>query len=345
VVLSKRSSNALHIGTLALLIGASAIVSANDITLLSRIPDSYAEPGRLVSVAQGRKINLRCSGNGPQTVMLEAGSHADSTTWFRLQPLLAASARVCSYDRAGYGFSDMGPLPRNLDADVSDLHALVHQANLKTPLVLVGHSLGSNIVRRYAQQYPADVRGLVLIDPPAQDLAAFAPAWAKNEAAMNTQRFEFIRQCETGAENHVLASPPPALKNCVAHGNPLASDKLNAAIARYKSQPAFWQTLLSELQENVVIFGKPVSPDEKHGSLPLIVLTASATYADAPPEVRKDLEAARDQTQAKIVETSTHGERRLVDNTSHDIQVDQPEVVVGAVTDILRGMPETTARP
>ncbi|HUW54980.1 MAG TPA: alpha/beta hydrolase [Rhodanobacter sp.] len=219
---------------------------------------------------------------------------------------------------------------------MSDLHDLVHDAGLKTPLVLVGHSLGSNIARRYAQRYPADISGLVLIDPPAQDIAAFAPAWAKDETAMNARRFDFIRRCEAGAEKQALASPPPELRHCVAGGNPLASDKVNAATAYYKSRPAFWRTLLSELQDNVVVFGQPVSPDEKHGSLPLIVLTAANTYADAPRKVRKSLEAARDKTQAKIVATSTRGERLRVDNSSHDIQLDRPEVVAAAVRKVLR---------
>lgn len=342
--MNKRTWNTLFICMSAFLVSISTLASANDIAIPARIPDSYAEAGHLVMVAQGRKINLRCFGNGPQTVMLEAGSHADSTTWFRVQPLLAASTKVCSYDRAGYGFSDVGLLPRNLEADVSDLHDLVHNAHLETPLVLVGHSLGSNIVRRYAQLYPADVGGLVLIDPPAQDIASFAPKWAKMETATNAQRFDFIRQCEIGAEKHVLASPPPELKDCVAGSNPLASDKVNAVVASYKIKPAFWRTLLSELQDNVLVFGQPVSSDEKHGSLPLIVLTATQTYADAPHDVRKYLEAARDQTQATIVATSTRGERHVVDNASHDIQMDQPEVVAKTVTEVLQEMHETTAR-
>jgi pimeloyl-ACP methyl ester carboxylesterase len=250
--------------------------------------------------------------------------------------LLATSTKECSYDRAGYGFSSAGPLPRDLYADESDLHDLVHRAGLKTPLVLVGHSLGSNIARRYARQFPADVGGLVLIDPPAQDVAAFAPDWARDEVAMNARRFDFIRQCEAGAEKHALASPPPELRDCVAGGNPLASDKVNAAIADYKSRPAFWRTLLSELQDNVAVFAQPVSPDEKHGSLPMIVLTAAHTYADAPQEVRRSLEAARDRTQAKIIATSTRGERLLVDDASHDVQLDQPGVVAKAVLKVLQ---------
>jgi pimeloyl-ACP methyl ester carboxylesterase len=122
--------------------------------------------------------------------------------------------------------------------------------------------------------------------------------------------------------------------------NPLVSAKLNAAILARKSKPAFWRTLLSELQDNAGVFSKPVSPKEAHGSVPLIVLTAANTYADAPDSVRKALEAARDKTQIQIVATSTRGERLLVDNTSHDIQLDRPEVVAKAVTKLLQ---QTTA--
>lgn len=78
----------------------------------AQTPDSYASAGERVTIAPGRALNLRCSGAGPRTVLLEAGGNADSATWFRVQPLLE-SARVCAYDRAGYGFSDPGPLPRD----------------------------------------------------------------------------------------------------------------------------------------------------------------------------------------------------------------------------------------
>lgn len=321
--------------TLWLALAGSAYAGGDTIPVPEHIPDSYAQPGELVTISPGRTLNLRCEGNGAQTVLLEAGSHADTTTWFKLQPLLAASARVCSYDRAGYGFSTEGPLPRNLDAEVADLHALVQHANLKTPLVLVGHSRGSNIVRRYAQRYPGDIRGLVLIDPPAQDVASAAPEWARREDALNQQRFAFIRQCEAGAEKHQLSSPPPALARCVAGGNPLASAKVNAAINAYKYKPAFWRTLRSELEDNATVYAQPVSSKENLGALPVVVLTASDTYADAPADIRKTLEAVRDQTQAKILATTTRGEHVTVDHASHDIQQDQPQAVADAVTALL----------
>jgi len=334
-VLNRKLRKKSRIAVLTLWVGISPVVGATNVSVLQRIPDIYAKPATLVTVAHGRQLNLRCTGSGPQTVMLEAGSHADSMTWFKLLPILSSVTKVCAYDRAGYGFSSEGQLPRDLDADVSDLHDLIRAANIKTPVVLVGHSLGSNIVRQYAERHASDVSGMVLIDPQEQDVAAFAPEWAKSDEALNAQRFALIQRCEASAEKGELVSSA-ALKACGVSPNPLASEKLNAVILANKSKPAFWHTLLSELQNNAVVFSKPVSPKETHGSMPLIVLTAANTYAGAPSDVRKALEAARDKTQTQIVATSTQGERVLVDNTSHDIQLDQPEVVAKAVTKVLQ---------
>lgn len=300
------------------------------------MPDSYAHAAKLVDLGHGRYLNLRCSGNGPQTVLLEAGAIADSSTWFKVQPLLSGHARVCAYDRAGYGFSSEGPLPRNLDADVSDLHALIHHAGLTPPLVMVGHSLGSNIVRQYASQYPADVSAMVLLDPPAQDIGRFAPGWQKEDDALSVQRFAFLHRCEAAAEKHQLPSTDPELSHCLAGADPLASARLNAVDLAHKSKPAFWRTVLSVLQNNAEVFKQPVSKQEAHGSTPLIVLSAANTYADALPRDRKGLEEARAHTQAQIVASSSRGILVRVPNTSHDIQIDQPGAVAKAVMQALK---------
>jgi pimeloyl-ACP methyl ester carboxylesterase len=328
-----------HLAWAMLLAATAGLAQARDTVPAvppQRIPDSYAHAGKLIDIGQGRHLNLRCSGSGAQTVMLEAGAVADSSTWYKVQPLLASSARVCAYDRAGYGFSSEGPMPRNLDADVADLHALIRHAGIQTPLVMVGHSLGSNIVRQYASRYPAEVSAMVLIDPPAQGIGRYAPAWQKDEDAMAVQRFAFLEQCEAAAEKHQLPSTDPELHDCLGGPNPLASAKVNAAQLAYMSRPPFWHTLLSVLHDNAEVFRQPVSGGETHGSTPLIVLSADNTYADALPRDRKGLEEARTQTQKQIVATSSRGTLVPVANTSHEIQADQPAAVVKAVEQALR---------
>lgn len=328
---------------LGVMFGQTTATGASHATVPQRMPDSYAHGAKLIDIGHGRSLNLRCSGSGPQTVMLEAGAVADSSTWFKVQPLLATHARVCAYDRAGFGFSSEGSLPRDLNADTSDLHALIQHAGLTTPLVMVGHSLGSNIVRLYASRYPADVSAMVLLDPPAQDIGRFAPGWQKDEDTLSVQRFAFLRRCEVAAEKHELPSADPELSQCLDGANPLASAKLNAVNLALMSKPAYWHTVLSVLQNNVEVFKQPVSKQETHGSMPLIVLSAANTYADALPRDRKGLEEARAYTQAQIVATSSGGTLVHVPDTSHDIQTDQPDAVAKAVMQAL-GMAQHTPK-
>ena len=316
---------------LAVIFGQATATDASHATTPQRMPDSYAHAAKLIDLGHGRHLNLRCSGDGPQTVMLEAGAIADSSTWFKVQPLLSAHTRVCAYDRAGLGFSSEGPLPRDLDADVSDLHALIQRGGLTTPLVMVGHSLGSNIVRLYASRYPTDVSAMVLLDPPAQAIGRFAPGWQKDEDTLSVQRFAFLRRCEAAAEKHELPSTDPALSQCLGEADPLASANLNRVNLALMSKPAYWHTVLSVLRNNVEVFKQPVSKQETHGSTPLIVLSAANTYADALPRDRKGLEEARAHTQAQIVATSSRGTLVHVPDTSHDIQIDRPDVVAKAV--------------
>lgn len=316
---------------LATMIGQAWAIEASHTATPQRMPDSYAQAAKLIDLGHDRHLNLRCSGSGAQTVLLEAGAVADSSTWFKVQPLLAAHARVCAYDRAGFGFSSEGPLPRNLDADVSDLHALIQRADLATPLVMVGHSLGSNIVRQYASRYPTDVSAMVLLDPPAQDIGRFAPDWQKDEDSLSVQRFAFLRRCEAAAEKHELTSANPELSQCLGGPDPHASAKLNAVNLALMTKPAYWHTVLSVLQDNPAVFKPPVSKQETHGATPLIVLSAANTYADALPRDRKGLEQARAHTQAQIVATSSRGTLVHVPDSSHEIEIDQPGAVVEAV--------------
>ena len=148
--------------------------------------DAYAAPAESIDIG-GRRLDLRCSGSGTPTVLLEAGQGMSSMSWRKVQPALARSMRVCAYDRAGLGFSDAAPLPRTARAEADDLHALVRSAKLAPPLVLVGHSLGSYIVRLYVDAHRADVAGLVLVDPVSETFAQDAPDAAAREAKMSAE--------------------------------------------------------------------------------------------------------------------------------------------------------------
>ena len=319
--------------TLAMLFafGSSAALAQTPAPQPDSTLDAYASAARRVDIGAGRSLNLRCSGEAGPSVLLEAGFGADSLAWSKLQPMLAKRMRVCSYDRAGYGFSDAGPLPRNLEAEVADLHALVEAADLPMPAIFVGHSLGSNIVRRYDELHSGDVSALVLVDPPPQDVGAFSATYAKVEREMAPAMLAAYRRCEQGAKDAKLAAPPPELQSCLRGPNPAYSDKLNAAIRQYRSAPPFWSTILSGSEAKLELFDAPVPATERHGDKPVIVLTAVDAYAGAEPADRKALEAARNQTHAALVATSSRGKRIEVGKTSHDLQLDDPQAVFDAI--------------
>lgn len=295
----------------------------------------YATPATLVDIGKGRKLNLRCSGEGTPVVVLESGATADSMAWYKVQPAIAKSTKVCAYDRAGFGFSDDGPLPRDLDADAKDLNALIHAAKIATPVVLVGHSLGTNIVRRYAGKYPADVGAIVLVDPPPQHISEFSQEWVKTDHAMHENVIAFAKMCGKAASAGGLAKPVGDAAKCIRPPDPRYPDALNAAIHAQKQKPPFWHTLISEFETNMTIFEEPVSPKESHGATPLIVLVADGSFADAPPDGKSAMEAAQQKTNKLILATSTKSERRVIANSSHDMQFDQPEAIVTAVADVI----------
>lgn len=299
------------------------------------ISDTYAVPGEFVRLGDGRALNLRCSGEGEPVVLLEAGGNSDSTTWHRTQPWLAGLTRVCAYDRAGYGFSDEGPLPRDLDANVADLHALIEAADLPLPVLLVGHSLGSNIVRSYAQRYPQQVAGLVLVDPPEQGADAQMPEdWRQQVALMLAQRDALLTICEEAA---VEGDAEAIEQRCLRRPPAWMNERVATAIAANKSKPAYWRTLRSELANNIVMFAEPVPTDESYGAIPLVLLSASEQAQNAPPEVLEIIVAARQQTHARILAASSRSNAILVPDAGHDVQLDQPEAVVLAVRGLLAG--------
>ena len=126
----------------------------------------YPPPGRLVDLGTHR-LHLLESGRGSPTILLEAGLMSTVLSWSDLQRELARSFRAVSYDRAGLGWSDFGPMPRTADRIVDELHTLLERAAIPPPYVLVGHSFGGLTMPLFAARYPEEVAGMVLLDPVA----------------------------------------------------------------------------------------------------------------------------------------------------------------------------------
>lgn len=160
----------------------NALASAEDERMLP-----YTPAGQLIDIG-GRHINMHCAGSGRPTVILMAGIFSWSLVWYKTQPLMAQTTRVCAFDRAAYGFSDPPPRPQILSDVVNDLHAVLTGGAIPGPYVLVGHSLGGLEARVYAQRWPQEIAGMVLVDTavaaeglidesPSDTPAAFRKVW------------------------------------------------------------------------------------------------------------------------------------------------------------------------
>src|SRR5512140_1944623 len=145
---------------------------------------AYPPPGKLVDVG-GHRLHIYCTGTGSPTVVIDAGLGGWSTEWGGVQQEVARTTRVCTYDRAGMGWSDPGPQPRDAAQLAKEEHALLRNAGEPGPYVMVGHSMGGLVTRVFAHEYASDVAGVVLIESmnPAQltyvakpgEPAAYAP--------------------------------------------------------------------------------------------------------------------------------------------------------------------------
>lgn len=140
---------------------------------------AYPPPGQLYNV-DGHQMHITCVGEGSPTIILEAAGGHFSATWAWVQSQLADSTRVCAYDRAGYGWSEPGPEPRDAKTIAAELHTLLETAGIQAPYVIAGHSVGGIYIRVYNAQYPGEVVGMVLVD------ATHPDNWARQGESIET---------------------------------------------------------------------------------------------------------------------------------------------------------------
>ncbi len=297
-------------------------------------------PGQLVDVG-GWRLHFYCTGESNPlrpTVVLEAGTGDFSVEWSLVQPKLAAFVRVCSYDRAGTGWSELGPHPRTMHQIVYELHMILGKAGARPPYVLVGHSYGGWLVRLYASQYRSDVAGMVLVeggfDNPwrmvngnlirAAELATEKPIPPVKTTGPLTERdipADALKQMKAGAAGLVPgANDPPR-------------DKLPSDAQRMRTWVVSrWQHLAAhvnpfELEEIAGLRTERVKREYPLGDLPLVVITRGLPDEDGPGGKSAELER-RKAEHAELAKTlSRNGRQVIAERSGHHVQIDEPEVV------------------
>lgn len=314
---------------------AAALALSASPALAASPREVSAHPELLARLPDGRALNFRCAGQGAPTVLLESGYAADSLAWGRVKALLAKSFRVCSYDRAGAGFSDPGPLPRDGAAIARDLDRGLSAARIPGPYILVGHSAGGLYVRLFSNRRPSDVVGMVLVDPSVEHQdRRFAAMFGQGAAGVGPLR-DRAAQCLAAAQAGKLPAAEPPLDRCVPAPRDSQTAAVNAARRAEAQRPSTWQARVSELDN---LWG--ATSDEldagrrSYGDLPLIVLTADGTYAAAPEPARQPLADLWWGLHREVARRSTRGESRRVERSSHMMMLDRPDAIAEAVAQV-----------
>jgi pimeloyl-ACP methyl ester carboxylesterase len=317
---------------------------------------AYPPPGKLVDVG-GYRLHLNTTGQGTPTVVLIAGAGDFSLDWSLVQPAISKFTRVCSYDRAGLAWSDLGPTPRTMHQDAAELHTLLKHARLKAPYVLVGHSLGGLIARIFAAQYPQEVAGLVLVDsttenttlnyqgklvrvresakgrliPPVQTMASSPP---RPPTADDHKQAEFNRQVFGSPKIEAPFDKLPLRAQRMrlwALNNP----KLSAATDDYFPE---------ELQAMYVTRARTHNP---LGNIPLIVLIAGKAEkpSDSSTEEWNRLVKEKREQEMELANLSTNSKVIIAEKSGHHIQLDEPQLVVDAIRRVIESVRGRTLPP
>jgi pimeloyl-ACP methyl ester carboxylesterase len=302
----------------------------------SRDDRNHPPPGVLVDVG-GHRLHLWCTGSGSPTVVFESGLGGFSHDWSHLQPDVATTTRVCSYDRAGYGWSDGVDEPKTSTETASDLHDLLTNAGERGPFLLVGHSLGGIHVRSFARLFPDDTAAVVLVDSAheqqARKLAMLAPLDESQLAGLTTCRrlapFGILRLLGVHDE-----SVPESLS--IPTG-------VEAAWKSRLYQTRFCATVRDEFTAIQVETSR--SESSAHlGDLPITVLSSDRDLAvDQEPLdgiTTADLEEATRVAaglQAELAALSIDSTHQIVADAGHYIHWDQPTVVVDAIDKAIAG--------
>ncbi len=297
-----------------------------------------------MTIAPGRRLNLFCTGHGSPVVVLDAGLGGPTTAWASTQPAISSFTEVCSYDRAGQGFSDPGPLPRDTSALVDDLHALLHAAGLPSPYILVGHSLAGLDAVLFADRYLPELAGMVLVDPSfahQQEVLGRVPGVAKILA----QEVPDMNPCMEATRAHRLPTTPALIDLCLDH-DPTYSPALTKVLDRMALSTDHWADLTSEVASFRLVPGGPSfdldSMELDHearalGHLPLVVLTAGNSNSgfDLPAPQVAVLKQLWMAGHDRIAALSSAGRNQVVSNTSHYIQLYQPQAVIAAIREVV----------
>ncbi len=273
----------------------------------------------------GRRLHIYCTGQSGPTAILEAGGGTPSLVSRALQAKHAQFARVCSYDRVGLGWSDPATGPRSFEEEAQDLAALLKNADIRPPYILVAESYGGLVARTFIRQRPEAVSGLVLIDA-AEEQHAFGKLLVLRSQSQQAWGARWL--AELGVMRLLVSSSPTL-------GLIPSPDRIR--LAKLMSPPSHWKAVRQELQ------AYELTPEAQRvaggfgslGELPLVVIRHGRPFLGAQAVI----EEGWTEAQTRLASLSTDSRLIVAEKSGHAISLEQPDIVIEAV----RWIAEATA--
>jgi len=280
-------------------------------------------------------LNIDCSGTGGPTVILDSGLGVPAAGWILVQPEVAKFTRVCSYDRAGYGWSGASPDPRTSEQIAKELKELLTAAGEKGPYIIVGHSFGGYNIRVFTEHYPADVAGMVLVDASHEDqekrmTPAFQEFSKKQMASLKAQKILAPIMIHLGISRFLSKNED---------GGKLSPESVSEIT--YLQRQAKYVSAITDEMLSFSQSASEVRATHGLGNRPLIVLTAgkSPELGALPPGLtKKDFDEFHEiwvnDLQVQESQLSTRGKRIMVPDSSHMIPMERPDAIVSAIHEV-----------
>lgn len=288
----------------------------------------HPAPGQFVTV-DGASLHVYCSGEGSPTVVLEAGASTPSVMWTPVQERVAEQTRVCSYDRAGLGWSYRAPGPADAETVVRRLHGVLESVGERPPYVLAGHSMGGAYSLVFADLYPDDLTGLVLIDsadPGAWDRAPEEYRPTDREMVLQRrQRKVFNVLAEIGVVRFLYRDSRPR-QGWPAEMYSTALAFTPQGVAAGTRERAAFKDILDRASRVTSL-----------GDLPLAVLTAEFLQgaSDRSDEENRIMGGLHHEMQAELAALSSNGEHHIIEGADHFLQLDHPGRIARAILGVV----------
>jgi pimeloyl-ACP methyl ester carboxylesterase len=326
---------------IAALAGILAAGACYQAILTARQRRLFAPPGTFIDVG-GHRLHAACAGEGSPPVLLESGIAASSLSWAAVRPEIATFTRVCAYDRAGLAWSDAPSSPRTLDRLLDELGIVIRDVGFSEPVILVGHSFGSLLVRAYGARHPERVAGLVLVDPPTEWIM-MTPARARMLRGGRSLSRIGALLAHVGVVRGCLAlltgGAPGVPRRFVRIFGPTLARTLERLVGEVRKLPpevhpvvqALWcqPKCFHSMADHLLMFEREAAQMTALAPPPHLPVVVVSSAGHLPEQLA---------AHQRLAASSARGRHVIARRSAHWVQFDEPGLIVG----IVREMVEST---